>query len=240
MQSILGAIKNLQVIVHMALLHVVVPANSAIMYGEIKTSVAFDLVDVGDYTTDIMKLNEEENEITEPRYTDLGYDSNYFVLNMGSLFYVFGAEIALIPVIVVSTACLSRCKGRRSMKANKWFKAKQDAIFFNTILTSIDAALIVVVLSATINIKNQTGDKDFSYFIAVVCLGLSGLQLILMSIFFMACKKNINEERYTKRCGSVYAELNTSSGWALSYPIVYQLRFFVFVLIAMFLSNPVI
>ena len=35
MHTILGAIKNLQVIVHLGLLHVVVPANAAIFYSKV-------------------------------------------------------------------------------------------------------------------------------------------------------------------------------------------------------------
>ena len=91
---------------------------------------------------------------------------------MGMLLYVFFIDISLIPIIIVSVACLSRCKGSRAKKARDWFKKKQDAIFFNAILTFVDATLIVVLLAATINIQSQKGEKNFSYYFAIVCLAI--------------------------------------------------------------------
>jgi len=129
--------------------------------------------------------NLDDHEIDDPNFADLGYESTYFALNMGSLLYLYCVEILLVPVIMVSNACLSRCKGPKSKKVNRWVKEKQDQVFFNAILTSIDAALVVVLLSAVINITNERHSKDFSYCLAVACLALCSLQLILISAYLV-------------------------------------------------------
>ena len=49
LNSMLSAIKNVQVIVHLTLLSVVVPANAQIFYGAIAEMVAFDPVEIDAY-----------------------------------------------------------------------------------------------------------------------------------------------------------------------------------------------
>ena len=46
LNSMLAAVKNVQVIVHLTLLSVVVPANAQIFYGAIAELVAFDPVEL--------------------------------------------------------------------------------------------------------------------------------------------------------------------------------------------------
>ena len=49
MNQMLGSIKNLQVIVHLCLLGVIVPANAAIFFEYLFAMIAFDPVDITEY-----------------------------------------------------------------------------------------------------------------------------------------------------------------------------------------------
>ena len=63
-----------------------------------------------------------------------------------------------------------------------------------------------------------------------------------MPIFFIKRHKGLDEERNKKRCGYIYEDLNYKirGAFALSYPIVYQLRFVVLVFIVLYLEDVLV
>jgi len=60
MNQMLSSIKNLQVIVHLCLLGVIVPANAQIFFEYLFEMIAFDPVDVTEYINFGFSLNNEE------------------------------------------------------------------------------------------------------------------------------------------------------------------------------------
>ena len=56
------------------------------------------------------------------------------------------------------------------------------------------------------------------------------LYLISVSVFFYRKRNNLDSEEERRRCGYIYENLNIENGgWALAYPILYQLRFLLIV-----------
>lgn len=56
MNQMVGSIKNLQVIIHLALLVVVIPGNASIFLHYIDEIIAFDFYDMTEYTDAIFAL----------------------------------------------------------------------------------------------------------------------------------------------------------------------------------------
>ena len=74
----------------------------------------------------------------------------------------------------------------------------------------------------------------------LVCL----IEIVAVSLFLRRIfKRNeLNQERHKNRCGYVYEELNHKNrgGWALTYPIFYQLRFLVLIFTVIFVENKTV
>ena len=83
----LGSIKNLQVIVHLCLLAVIVPANAQIFFSQIFEMIAFDPIDVS-FIIDVLFATEKGDFELNPTFVQLGYESAYFTSNMGILLLV--------------------------------------------------------------------------------------------------------------------------------------------------------
>ena len=103
-----------------------------------------------------IKLNESLEE--------LGYESAYFVLNLGSLLLVLVIQILLLPIFLLIWTC-PRCWG----KARNFSKNRLNKCFFNGFLTFVDGTFLVLVFMAMINLKNEyegVVEADASYYIA--------------------------------------------------------------------------
>lgn len=59
----LGSIKNLQVIVHLCLFTLIIPANADMFFAALFDMIAFDPIDVEDQMKLIFTINEETQEI---------------------------------------------------------------------------------------------------------------------------------------------------------------------------------
>ena len=60
----LSSIKNLQVIVHLTLVNVIIPANAMIFFSMIFQIIAFDPVNIQDQVADLFEIDSD----TEPNY----------------------------------------------------------------------------------------------------------------------------------------------------------------------------
>lgn len=85
LNQMLSSIKNLQVIVHLTLVNVIIPANATIFFSMIFQIIAFDPIDIEEYVVDFFELDgdAEPNDIS-PNFEQLGYESSFFMINMGS------------------------------------------------------------------------------------------------------------------------------------------------------------
>ena len=85
LNQMLSSIKNLQVIVHLTLIHVVIPANAQIFFSMIFEIIAFDPVNISEQVIEFFELDGDAvpHDISH-NFHSLGYQSAYFVISIGS------------------------------------------------------------------------------------------------------------------------------------------------------------
>ena len=94
MNEMLGSVKNLQLIVHLTLMYVVVPANAMVLFSAIFEYVTFDLFDTSSLTASYYSPSEVE---VSDSLEQLGYESAFCLINLGSCFYfIFGQLVVLL------------------------------------------------------------------------------------------------------------------------------------------------
>ena len=94
MNKLLSYVNNLQIIVHMTLMRLVIPANAQVLMRFIFEMVCkFDLVDTSSLTATYYSPTEP---MIEEKLFELGYESAFCLINMGSCLYlIFGQLIIL-------------------------------------------------------------------------------------------------------------------------------------------------
>ena len=96
-----GVVKKLQIMVHLLLINVVIPANASIFFSSLLSLVNFNLIPVEKPTRKILDLNYDQPY--SDNFNQLGYDSTYFLINMGTLLYIFfGYLLALLFLAVTA------------------------------------------------------------------------------------------------------------------------------------------
>ena len=69
----------------------IIPANSQIFFNVIFDVVAFDPIDIKKQTEELFDLEQTEEAELEGNFIQLGYESSYFLSNLGSLLLIFTA-----------------------------------------------------------------------------------------------------------------------------------------------------
>ena len=145
MNKLLGAVKNLQIIVHMTLMRVVMPANSQVFMSAIFGFITFDMFDTSELTATFYTPTDVE---LDDRLVQLGYQSAFCLINLGSCLYLLFGQMIIVILEVLFLACFRlKCWHRRSHKTSvradkcrRWFEKQLDGVFWNSILTTIDGA----------------------------------------------------------------------------------------------------
>lgn len=153
MNQMLGSIKNLQVIVHLVLMNFIVPAVTQIFFAAVIQMIAFDPFEgAGEYTKEYLSLeadDEEDEPVLAENFVQLGYESPYYLTNLGSLLYIVLAYLALIPVFAL-LAVMPCC----SEKVKKWSANKVQGAFYNGLLSFVDGTFLLLFITGMINIKH--------------------------------------------------------------------------------------
>jgi hypothetical protein len=82
-----GAIIKLQILIHLPLLDIAVSPNAKNFCASLISLVNFEIYDLGPQTSRLLALKDDEP--FNDSFEEFGYQSKYFVVNLGNLFYVF-------------------------------------------------------------------------------------------------------------------------------------------------------
>jgi len=167
----------------------------------------------------------------------LGLESKNFLVNLGGLRFFIFLQCSLIPILVFLAIFPWSC-----VRCSIWLNKKVHSIFFNALLAFIDSTFLVIILPGLLNIREVYYghlEMDKSFIFSIVFLSALLVELVGVSIY-LRCKRNqLDDEAPRKRCGYVFEELNYKirGGWALTYPILYQIRFVILAGAAIFLGR---
>ena len=67
----------------------VVPANAQIFFGYILTVISFDPVDIEEPVGEYFDLKQSDGVELAINFVELGYESSYFLINLGSLLAIY-------------------------------------------------------------------------------------------------------------------------------------------------------
>ena len=188
--------------VHLLIINVRIPANAQLFFGVLLQFVTFNIIDLE--PTIRKTLNLYENEEIQDNLLNLGYVSNYFIINMGNVFIVMIYLVAL----VICYACTQRIKNHRFLRIRNYLT---QGLFWNTILSFFTESYLLMAISSITNLrifKHTSVGTVLSGNLAIIgAFVLIGLPIFVL--FFLQTKsKKLYLANYRNKYGTIYEELS--------------------------------
>ncbi len=134
LQQLFGAIKKLAIMVHMLITNVRVPTNAQLYISGLLNFVTFNLIDLEEPLRKSLELYEDE--IVNVNFYNLGYHSNFFIINMGNMLPL----ILYLLILLLLIGLTSRVKNERFLKLRTNIK---ERLMWGWILSFLSESFLV-------------------------------------------------------------------------------------------------
>ena len=114
--SLVNALKNLQIIVHIMLIQIFLVPHAELFLKKLKEMIAFEAIDLKKLLQDILG-DVEENEPMDIHFESMGYETSDAILNLGPILVIMVLTPNLLVILAI-TSCLCCCKRARTFSRN--------------------------------------------------------------------------------------------------------------------------
>lgn len=238
LNQVWGMINNLQTIIHAPLINIQFPGNAFMLYEVMITVATFDILP-SDVFLPAMFPNLDQEEAFSDKFERLGYETQYIIMNMGTMFLVFCLNSLLLFVYCLLWLCNSRFKVARVLS-----RKISRVMFFRWQIIFIQEAYLDLFLAASINFFSFDGfwntfDDVFNNLLTLVIAA----QLVVLPIFIVAFIvpnfRLLKKSSFMEKYGAVYdmVNLKQKSRSVLLWPIFFIGRRILFALGVVFLLD---
>jgi hypothetical protein len=99
LQQIFDAIKSAQILTHLLLISVPIPASVSIFFGSLMSLITLQLIDLTDIYTSALTL--PDGDAYTEQFNLMGYNSMFVILNLGTV--VLGMTVPVVLYVIVSS-----------------------------------------------------------------------------------------------------------------------------------------
>jgi hypothetical protein len=108
LQELLAAMNKLQIMIHLLLINVTVPGHALIYFEALLGLITFQIYDFSPLLTRMFALSDQDTVAFNDNLYYLGYQSTYFILNMGNIFLLLLLEFMIIAFIAATQKAKDR------------------------------------------------------------------------------------------------------------------------------------
>lgn len=178
--------------VHLLLIDVKIPANAQVFFAGLMNFVTFDILE---FLTPTIQdaLNLYDTVEVDDNFANLGYGSNYFILNMGTLFLV----MVYFVLLLIFYAATVNVTNPRFVK----IRAKlTTGLIWNNVICFLTESFMVLALCTTMNLANSFHFKSVGTVISsnltmlgfLLCVGFP----VFAAVFLWKKRDRLQEEKY--------------------------------------------
>ena len=164
--AVFGMINALQIIIILPLFDASMPANAGMVFKYLTKIAAFDVFEIGDYVDEYLEL--EQTDPVDNNFETLGFESKWFINNVGS-FFIYILWCFANVIIFLFVAALNNTTGYCLRQKKKLSKM----IFWNKLSMAIFESILVVGLSCYItfryNFVYSSIGEQIQTFSAIAC-----------------------------------------------------------------------
>ena len=236
-------INALQMILHLPMLLILIPANVAAFFSIILPVVQFDLLDP-DWTTNLVfEFDDEPEEVFEESFgskvfdqmKDLGYETHNSMQLLGSLFIFsllwFVRSLLFFPVVKLFV--------RLTKKGQQYHDKLRDTLFYGEIIIISVESYIELLIAGYLNVKynlNTTGGELFALWVSYYCLFMCLAVMPILSVWILTRDiSEFSDEEFETQFGSFWDGVKKRNKAELAYWAIFMLRRGIFVGISFFM-----
>ena len=192
----------------------------------------------------VFEVPEDDGEEIEEHIQNAGYESYYFINNLGSMFVIFVITIIISPLLY---AFWSICKSK-STYARKKHASLHDALHGNIMLRFFMEACLDICISFFLQVyfTEYNGGlfpdngNAFLTVNSVAAILMTAAVVIIIALLFTFYYRNFSkwgEDKFDARFGAVFDGLRKDSKTAMFYPLIFILRRLIFALTSILLMD---
>ena len=213
-----------QIIVYLPLFNISCPANIGLLFNVIMKIAAFDIV------TEIDEINEDiwhldETEPLTPNFEAVGFETLWFIYNLGSI-----TLVALVVILLMISVPFLTLIGKRYQifaKASNYLKKE---LFWNTVIRGWTESYAVLTISCMLNILNLKWNSWGSTINSGLALIIQAILVLfpLIAVYYLNKFFDLlRHKSFVNHYGSFYDDKTTTRGkLMLLYPFLFYLRRF--------------
>ena len=204
------------------------PGNARDFFVQIMTIAAFDYYDFSNRIHALFQVPR-----TKPINDDfeaLGFESEYLIVNMGSLIVPWLLHAVLIIVLILISCC--QC---RSERARRLHQKIYRFLFWGFNITLVNESFMIVIVCLLINVKHLSFATPGLTAMSITCLIFFGLYTIVPAIFILrTCtnhsaltdgKLKLEDPKWMSMYGAYYEDLHIRAGrYVFFHPSFFLLR----------------
>jgi len=130
----------------LALFDISLPANAEIFFRQLMSITAFEVFEIGDVVNAILSL--EKTDPVNENYNALGFESVYFINNMGTLFIVF-----LIYPVMMLVEYLLRLVAEKCDSVKGVHLTVKYAVYWNLLITLVFESYSMIAICCLIHFE---------------------------------------------------------------------------------------
>ena len=206
----------------MPLFKVNMPGNAQAFFNQIFKIAAFDIIEVEPYINKMLQLNA-----THPfnrNFESLGFQSMYFLNNLGPLLFAFIIYFLSIGFLLLLDQCISK-----SERAARWQGKLYDSLFYNSIVSIMMESYAIMACCVLINLHYIRWSSWGEIVQSTVCYFALAV-LILFPLILIYASRLAWETNITQLKGKIepfFEELDMRKGpIVIVHPIYFLLRRF--------------
>ena len=218
-------IASMQLIMHLPILQVIVPANVSAYFEAVVPLFTFDFLP-SEITTayvfdfDDLRQRELQGEILD-QMQNLGYDTHNAIIILGSLGLLAFASLSLMFFYLVAIKPLQRFTGARYRRLRK-------TLFFGQIIQLTHGGYFEVLIAGYLNIRQPLDTFSGETAAYTVARGYWLIALFLLPLLWVYAMRRsvrrLNTRQFQSRFGSLFEDIKTKSKWTMVYYLLFILR----------------
>jgi len=196
-----AAIKKLQIMVHLLVINVRIPANAQVYFSVLLQLVTFNFIDTESTIRRLFNL-EDKDEIP-PNFYYLGYHSTFFLINIGNLLIGIFYLVSCLLFILFTKPCENkRIKG--------WRETLSKKMLWNSVLSFFNETLLILSVGCFMQFK-KLGFEEFGIGFTSELSLLFGIVIfafpILTAYLMFRNKHHLAEDKNLGVWGTLYDTL---------------------------------
>ena len=167
----------------MPLFQVILPSNCGLFFKQVMEIAAFDFYEFGDIIHS--KFEIEETEPVSEGFEQIGFESQYFLVNMGTMVIFYAIYLLCFLIAPVLRAC------RGCSKFIKRRSKKLDAgVYWGNLITLLQESYMIIIVCVLINIQIFSMDSLGLQVMSILCATFLALLIILPIVFIWRLERN--------------------------------------------------